>query len=194
MTYHDSLSISRASIYTVTTTDWNNAMENLNLLRALDKGDDLLTAGIASFAARTAVTYSALGSDLISGDGALCIVSAADFISAGFTKVQWRAQGVVFCSSAMTGSPVGLKVYVGQRVRAVPASPAAPTSSYTQIGSAQSITNTSSTYTGFDTGWVDSGITANSIVDFGLGLKPDSAGTDNTGSFNLRCSITMKGV
>lgn len=171
--------------------------DNEDALYAGGAARELRSLSTAAITSRTALTWSAMGvAEATAGDFSLAEIPAADILAAGFTKVQLRVRGVSLVGGTIVaGTPVNLRCYAAYRIRAQHGSPAAPSSSYVQIGATGSVvTNTASTYSAVDTGWFDSGLTLNSVVDFGIAFKPDSAGTDNTGSLAARLTYRARGA
>lgn len=200
MPYNDSLNQSRATLYGVTRADWNQAMEDTNLLRAAQLGVSVAADGNVTFAARTGSNWTGVGAANAAGDFySAFAVNAAELIAAGYSKVQVRWRAVTLCTTIMSGSPVNPRLFLGWRRRAIFAAPAAPESSVTAIAGITGVaglvvTNTGATYSSQDSGWLDLGITQDTIVEWMTRISPDSAGTDNTGSFSTRIAIYLKGV
>lgn len=163
----------------------------------------VLSAGISSalLTARTSAIWTQIGlveqagtfntnSDFIGGP-----LLAADLIAtAGLdppTKLQVRVIGVVACSTIMGGAPSAVNAYFGIRRRAIPSAPAAAESTNAYTSPATLITNTAGTFTGIDTGWHDSGITVNCLVDMVANIR-GTGGTDNSGAFGLRVALLAR--
>ena len=106
MPYNDSLNQSRATLYGVTRADWNQAMEDTNLLRAAQLGVSVAADGNVTFAARTGSNWTGVGAANAAGDFYSAFAgNAAELIAAGYSKGQVRWRAVTLCTWDRTITP-----------------------------------------------------------------------------------------